>query len=132
MKGYLVRNSIEVRVDDLDKLPAVLEAANAQKSTTLTIAGPRFDLKNMEAARDEALRQAVESAMARAGAIAAGARRTLGMILRVDDESAPQPPVGPVPLMRAAGATMAAAPETPINPGEIDIRASVTVTVEIR
>ena len=84
MRGYIVRNQIEVRVDDLDKLGAVIDAAGASGATS--IAGLRFDLKDRAVVERDALRLAVEDAMARARAIAAGAKATLGPILRIEEQ----------------------------------------------
>ena len=130
IKGYLVRNQIEVRVDDLDKLGEVLDATDSAKSTMLTVTGPRFDLKDPQAAESEALRMAVEEGMQRARAIAAGARRTVGVILRVEEHGGSVGPP-PMPMFRTA-AVDAAQAQTPITPGEIEIRAQVTLTVELK
>lgn len=131
VKGYLVRNQVEVRVDDLARLGAVIDAANATKSTALTISGPRFALKQQDEAEAEALRAAVQAAMTRAQAMAAGARRTLGNIVRVEDQSGSRLPQ-PQPMFRMAAAAGQDNPQTPITPGEIEVRAEVSVTVELR
>src|SRR5690606_20278413 len=86
VRGYVVRNQIEVRIDDLELLPAVIDAATTARATTLSITGPRFALKDESGAQAEALRTAVGAAMNRARAIAYGAGRTLGDILRVEDQ----------------------------------------------
>ena len=134
--GYVVRNQIEVRIDDLDRLGEVIDAANAKKDAGLSIVGPRFDLKNPQAAQAEALKMAVENAMMRAQAIAAGARRSVGAILRIEDQGVNTIAPPPRPMMmeaRGGGAAGAAAPpETPITPGEIEIRVNVTLTVAIQ
>jgi uncharacterized protein YggE len=128
-RGYLVRNQIEVRVDQLDRLGEVIDAANTVKGTGLSIVGPRFVLRDEEAAENEALRLAVQAAMARAESIASGARRTVGPILRIEESFRPRPE--PI-MMRQMASQAAAATETPVTPGEIEVRAEVTVTVEIR
>lgn len=137
--AYVVRNQIEVRVDDLDRLGEIIDAANGPKNAGLSIIGPRFDLKNQQAAQNEALRLAVENAMGRAQAIAAGARRTLGPIMRVEDQglhtNSPRPMAsGRTMQMDAARAGGAAEqpPETLIAPGEIEIRVSIVLTVAIQ
>lgn len=129
VKGYLVRNQIDVRVDNLDRLGDVIDAANATKTTTLTISGPRFALKDQQAAETEALRLAVEAAMTRAQAMASGAKRSLGEIVRIEEPGASRPP-SPQPLMRMAAAAEPA--QTPITPGDIEVRVEVTVTVALR
>ena len=124
VRGYIVRNQIEVRVDDLQKLSAVIDAAGSSGATSMS--GLRFDLKDRSAAEREALTQAVRDAMSRARALAAGGSVTLGTILRIDDSADVRPPVQYME-MRAT----AAQAQTPISPGEVEIRATVTVTVRI-
>ncbi len=130
IRGYVMRNQIEVRVDNLDRLAAIIDAVNVSKTAGLSIVGPRFELKNRQAAENEALQRAVELALERAQAIAAGARRTVGPIARIEAHAVDGPP-RPMPMMdRMVAARQETA--TPITPGEIEIRAMVTVTVEIR
>jgi uncharacterized protein YggE len=130
VRGYVVRNQIEVRVDDLDRLSAVIDAATTSRGASLSMIGPRFSLKDEASAQAEALRNAVTSAMARARAMAMGAGRTLGAITRIEDHNlggaAP-----PEPRMMRMAAADASTP-TPITPGELEIRALVTLTVELR
>ena len=130
IRGYVVRNQIEVRVDNLDRLAAVIDAANTPRTGGLSIVGPRFDLKSRQAVENEALQHAVEAAMQRAQAIAAGARRTVGPIQRIDAHPVDGMP-RPIPMAERMVAARQDAP-TPITPGEIEVRASVTLTVEIR
>jgi uncharacterized protein YggE len=130
-RGYVVRNQIEVRVDELDRLSDVLDAVNGPRNVALSIHGPRFGLKDETAARNEALKSAVEDAMSRAQALAAGAKRTLGPIVRVEEHIVGTMPPQPMPVaMRMSAAPAEAA--TPVSPGEIEVRGRVTLTVEIR
>lgn len=128
VRGYIARNQIEVRVDALDRIGAVIDAAGSSGATSM--AGLRFDLKDRVAVEREALGLAVQDAMARARAIAAGAGATLGPILRIDEQGS-EPPrrIDYMTTMRAEAA--AAPPPTPISPGEIEIQVSVTLTVAI-
>jgi len=125
VRGYIVRNQIEVRVDDLQKLGAVLDAAGGSGATSMS--GLRFDLKERDAAEREALTLAVRDAMARARALATGGAVVLGPVLRIEDSGDVRPPM-PYMTMRAEGGTPA---QTPIVPGELEIRSQVTVTVKI-
>ena len=127
VRGYIARNQIEVRVDALDRLGAVLDAAAGSGATSL--AGLRFDLKARRTVEQEALKLAVEDALARAKAIASGAGATLGPIVRIDEQS--DRPM-PVPYMAMREVAQASAPPTPVNPGEIEIQARVTLTVSVR
>jgi uncharacterized protein YggE len=127
VKGYIARNQVEVRVDDLKKLGGVLDAAGASGATSM--AGLRFDIKDRATVERDALKMAVEDALARARAIASGAGAALGAIIRIDE----QPESGPPGIYAMRMTTSAAgAPETPISPGELEIRAQVTLTVAIK
>src|SRR6185436_11664310 len=53
LKGYVARNTIEVRVDEIDKLGAVIDAAGA--SGAASVSGMRFDVKNRESVEHQAL-----------------------------------------------------------------------------
>lgn len=129
IRGYLVRNQIEVRIDDLDKVSAVIDAVNASKSTTVSVTGPRFGLKDAASLQAEALRMAVASAVDRARAMASGAGRAIGPIVRIEESNLAQP-MPPQPVMMRMAAESATS--TPIEPGEIEVRAVVTVTAELR
>ena len=128
VRGYVVRNQIEVRIDDLDRLSPVIDAVTTSRATSVSVTGPRFALKDEASAQAEALRQAVTAALARARAMAAGAGRTLGNITRIEDLNVGGP-APPQPFMRMAAAE---ATPTPITPGEIEIRAHITLTAELR
>jgi uncharacterized protein YggE len=131
--GYVAHNQIEVRVDDLDRLPDVLDAANTPKNVSLTIDGPRFDLEDRETVEREVLSSAVENAMARARAMAEGAKVTLGAIQSIQNQSPPSEPT-PMPMARSLAVVSGGgdASATPVTPGEIEIRARVTVSIAIR
>ena len=124
-KGYVARNTVEIRVDTIDRVGELLELAAGSGATSL--GGVRFDVKNRAQLERDALRQAVESARLRAQAVATGAGRTVDRILKIDEQGAgaPEPPR---PMFRAAAAD--AAP--PIATGEIEVRASVILTVSLK
>jgi uncharacterized protein len=127
-RGYVARNTIEVRVDDLAKVGNVLDAAVG--SGAATIHGLRFDVKARQAIEQEALKIAVGSAMTKADAIAAGAKRGVDRILRIEETFTGAD--GPRPMMERAAMMKMADTPTPIEAGEIEIRAQVRLTVAIK
>ncbi len=127
LRGYVARNGVEVRVDELPRVGEIIDAAVGSGATS--VSGVRFDLKDRAAAEREALTRAVADARARAAAIAAGAGVTLDRVLRIEEQRAPQHDPRPVMMMRAVAEQSA---QTPITPGELEVRASVTVTTGIR
>ena len=95
-RGYVARNTIEVRVDAIDRIGELLEMAVGSGATS--VGGVRFDLKNRAKLERDALRLAVEDARARADAAAAGAGRSIDRVLRIDAQSGG----APVPMPRVA------------------------------
>jgi uncharacterized protein YggE len=68
--------------------------------------------------------------MARAAAIAGGARRDLGNIVRLEEQRNSS---GPMPMYRmAADMAQAGGAPTPITPGDVEIRAQVTAVVALK
>jgi uncharacterized protein YggE len=127
-RGYVARNSIEVRVDRLEQLPEVIDTGIAAGATN---AGAiRFDLRDRTAAEREALKNAVADARARAEAAASGAGLTIARVLSIQEGGRGEVPP-PIPMM-ATRAEMKASLPTPISAGEIEIRASVTLTAELK
>ena len=127
-RGYVARNTVEVRVDDLAKLGEVLDAAVGSGATLLH--GLRFDLKKREELEREALQQAVAAAVARAESMASGARRAIDRVLRIEESLGAE---RPQPMMMQRMAVAGNAPAvTPVEAGEIEIRAQVRVTASLK
>jgi uncharacterized protein YggE len=128
LRGYVARNAVEVRVDDLNRLGQVLDVAVTAGATS--VGGIRFDLKDRAAAEQQALQQAVADARAQANTAAQAASMKVERVLRIEvGRELPMPPPRPMPMrmeMAAAGG------EPPISPGELEIRATVTMTAAIR
>lgn len=128
LRGYVARNTIEVRVDDFAKVGDVLDAAVGSGATN--IHGLRFDIKNRGAVEQQALQRAVADGMAKAATIAGAAKRGVDRILRLEEQFVGGG--GPQPVMERAMMRMAADAATPVEAGEIEIRAMVRVTVAIK
>ena len=125
LRGYVARNTVEVRVDQLDRVGPVLDAAGTGGATS--IGGIRFDVRAREQIERDALRQAVADARARADAAAAGAGRTIDRVVRVEEEGIPEIIR---PMMRMAAADQAAS--TQISPATVEIRSRVTLTAALK
>ena len=126
VRGYIARNQIEARVDDLSKVSAVIDAVGSAGATS--VAGLRFDLKGRAEAERQALQLAVEDALGRARAMAQGAGGSLGPILRIEESGGMQAPASFQTMRAVSQESM----PTPISAGDIEIRAEVSVTVRIR
>ncbi len=127
LRGYVARNALEVRVDALPRLGEIVDATVASGATR--VGGIRFDVRERDAAEREALRLAVADARERATAAAAGAGMQVDRVVRIEDHriGSPEPP-RPMVAMRLE----VQAEPTPVAPGELEIRASVTLTVALR
>jgi uncharacterized protein YggE len=129
LRGYIARNTIEVRIDDFAKVGDVLDVAVGSGATN--VHGLRFDVKNRDAVEEQALQRAVASGMAKAQTIAGAAKRGVDRIIRIEEQFVGDG--GPRPMMeRAVMSRMAADAPTPVEAGEIEIRAMVRVTVAIK
>jgi uncharacterized protein YggE len=128
LREYLARNTIEVRVDDVARAGEVLDAAVGSGATN--VSGVRFDLKDRTAAERDALRQAVADARARADAAAAGAAMKVDRVIRIEEQRVIMPE--PRPVMMARQAMVADSAMTPMSPGELEVRAMVTMTASIK
>ena len=127
-RGYVARNTIEVRLDDIARVGDVIDIAVTGGATT--VHGVRFDLKQRESLEREALKRATADARARADAAALGASRAIDRVIRIEESGGrPSPP--PLPMMMARAAEDARA-ETPIIAGEIEIRAVVVLTATLK
>ena len=128
-RDYLARNSIEIRVDDLTRLSAIIDASGT--SGAASVSGLRFDVKNRGTVEQAALKQAVADAMTRAGVIAAGANHTVGNIVRIQEQRISQSTPVRYALDAVGGGRGGGGP-TPVEPGEVEVRAQVTLTVAIK
>jgi uncharacterized protein YggE len=126
-RSYVARNTVEVRLDDIDRVGVVIDAAAAGGATTIT--GIRFDVRNRAALERDALRQAVADARARADAAAVGAGANIDRILRIEEEAHYEQPR---PMMRMAAQAIERDVATPVEPATIEIQARVTLTVSLR
>jgi uncharacterized protein YggE len=128
LRGYVARNQVQVRVDALAKTGEIMTAVVANGATT--VSGVRFDLKDREGAERQALGLAVRDARRRADALAGGANVTIERVIRIEEQrdmDMPRPmAMSGMSMMKAEGAPV------PLEAGEIEVRARVTMTAAIR
>jgi uncharacterized protein YggE len=122
ISGYVASNMLTVRVRALDTTGAVLDAAVADGANTLN--GMTFGLADPEPAYNEARKEAVADARAKAELLAEAAGVKLGPVLSISDAGAM---TDPAPMYRDA---VAASP-VPVQGGELGLIANVSVTWQI-
>ena len=126
-RGYVARNTVEVRVDELSKIGDVLDAVVASGATT--IHGLRFDVKQRDQLEALALQNAVDNASMKAKAATAAAGRAFDRILRIEELGS----MGePRPMMMREVAMARADASTPVAAGELEIRAQVRLTAAMK
>jgi uncharacterized protein YggE len=128
-RGYVARNTVEVRVDAIDRVGEVLEIAVGSGATA--VGGIRFDLKDRARLEREALRLAVADARSKAEAAAAGAGQSIARIVRIEEQGTVSRPPTPY-LAREAALQTSDAAAPPISAGQIELRAQVTLTAELK
>lgn len=128
LRGYVARNAIEVRLDEVARVGEILDLVVGSGATS--VSGVRFDLKDRDAAEREALRLAVADAKARAEAAASGAGVRIDQIVRIEEQRGFAPE--PRPMMAYARAERAVEAETPVSAGDVEVRARVMLTAGIR
>ncbi len=125
--SYSASNTVEVKLNDISLVGKVIDAATATGANHVN--GVRFSVKNEQAVRGQALRQAALNARSAAEAMAAA----LGLrVTRVHSAETGEPVVVR-PVREFAMTKMAAdarAP-TPVEPGTVQVQATVTVTLEV-
>lgn len=120
--GYNASNTVEATTSDLTLVGKLIDAASQAGANN--VSGLRFSLQDEEPARAKALALAARRARARAEAIASGLGMRAGAVISAQERA-----VFAYPAQRVAAMEMAS--RTPVEPGTIDIRASVTVEVEL-
>ena len=128
LRGYVARNTLEIRIDELPKLGEVIDISIGAGATN--VSGVRFDIKDRAGAEREALRTAVADARQRADAAAAGAVMKVERVLKIEEQRSIGG--GPRPMMMTMAGAAQEARSTPVAPGEIEIRAVVMLTTAVR
>lgn len=123
--GYQASNTVNVKVRDISRLGKVLDALVASGSNQIN--GPSFEIDEPEAAYDEARRNALKKAQARAEMYASALGLRVRRIVSISEGGGYNPP-GPIPMMKMAAME---ARDTPVSPGETSLTASVNVVFEL-
>lgn len=122
--GYEVRNTVTVRLRDLSKLGSLLDEVVTKGANQ--IGGIAFDIAEPSKLEEQARIAAVKDARRQAEIMAeAGGVRLVRVVSLAEDGAAP-----PMPRMMAA-APMAKRDSVPVEAGETELRARVTIVYEI-
>ena len=123
--SYTATNTVQVKTTDLKQVGKLIDIATGSGANT--IQALRFTLKDESAAQAQALRQAATQAQAKAAALAAALDVRVMRILSAEEGSTPIRPI----YTAMEKHSMTADISTPIEPGALEVRATVRLTVEI-
>ena len=126
--GYNATNVVQVQLDDLARIGTVIDAATQAGANH--VQGIQFTLRDQDAVRAQALREAALRARAEADVLAGALGLKVVRVLTVEENS---PRIVPIrPLARSeVHMTAAAAVPTPVEAGTLDVTADVTLSVEV-
>jgi uncharacterized protein YggE len=119
---YYASHEISVRIDDVNTVGAVLDAAVGAGATSSW--GVSFGFKDVSTGQAQSLQAAVANAKKRADALAAAAGVTISGVSSISDATYSQSPI--VYAAGLAGAP-AAAPTTPVQVGQQTVSADVSI-----
>lgn len=128
LRGYQVQNMVEVRSHNVGGLGALLDDAVSSGATR--IFGISFEASDMESVKAQARDQAMANATAKAQQLARDGNVTLGRPTLIEENDASG--VNPVQQNAAPRAAAAAAPTTPIQPGQLQVSTTVRVLWSIQ
>jgi uncharacterized protein YggE len=126
--GYRVSNDVLVKVREVGRAAALIDAAVVAGGDFIRVDGISFTVDDPTPFHAQARQEAMADAAAKAEGLAELAGVRLGQATFISESSAGQPPV---PVL-AEMAVMSADVSTPISPGEVEIRVTVQVVYDIR
>ena len=124
--GYTVSNRVSVKLRDIDRTGAALDALVVAGATDFS--GPSFSIEDDTAAKDAARTSAVARAQARAEAYAALYGYSGVRVLAVSEAMTGQTSA---PEMMLRSVAMDSAMSAPVMPGEVSTGVSITVKYEM-
>jgi uncharacterized protein YggE len=124
--GYQASNTVDLKVRDLSRLGKVLDALVASGANQVN--GPSFEIDQPEPLYDQARRDALQKAQARAEMYAKALGLKVRRIVSIDEGGGYRPPM-PMPMMAMARAKGES--DTAVSPGETTLSANLNVVFEL-
>lgn len=123
LTGFTATNTVEVTIEDLNLTSRVIDTAT--EAGAARVDALRLGLKDDDPARAQALRAAAQKARTRVESIALGLGVRIGALISAEEGYVYRPLTSD-----ERAAAPAAAISTPVEPGTLEIRATVTVEYE--
>lgn len=129
LTGYTANNQVTIRFRNIAETGRILDALVAQGANQIN--GPSLTIDKPETALDEARKNAIAKARARAELYAAVIGKRVGRILSISEAGGfgPNPP--PYAMMRRGDAVGMASEASNIVPGEQTLTATLSVSFEL-
>ena len=129
LRGFRVTNTVSIKVREINKTGDVVDGAVTAGGNDTTIQGITFTIDDPEQLREKAREAAVADARRRAETLAKASGVSVGSPISITETSY-NPPIYSArdALAPSTGGEVA----TPIQPGELDVVISVSVTFEIK
>ncbi len=124
--GYQVRNQITVTLNDTKNAGSIIDTA--LKAGANEVQNISYFLSDSSSVQAMALSQACINANKKANAIARALGLKIGAIISVKESS---PTTEIYPVVRVFDGVMAGGESVPIQPGDITVRGTVTITYQI-
>jgi uncharacterized protein YggE len=122
--GYVARNEVQVESQRVDKAGAIIDAATAAGANR--VSALHFTVADRAPLLRAAIEKAGNDARAQAESVARGLGVRLGPVLSASTQTVPVPYARRFDAVAMAEAR--AAPPTPIEPGEVEVNATLQVT----
>ena len=127
LTGYRAGNEVTVKFRDIKETGAILDALVAEGANQIN--GPMLTIDKPEAALDEARRDAITKARARAELYARAVGKRVGRILSISESGAMMPPQ---PIIMTGRIASQDAAESKIVPGEQALSITLSVSFELQ
>lgn len=129
--GYRVSSTMKIKVNDLDRLGAVIDKCIAKGASSVDRV--EFGLKNRGLAERNLLAEATENAREKAAIIASAGGRSLGYLIRASvDSNVGRAVFNRSFAMKAMASVDNAALETQLEPGTISLHVSVETVFSLQ
>ncbi|WP_309123079.1 SIMPL domain-containing protein [Paenibacillus sp.] len=128
--GYTADHTLTVSYRDLNGIGKLLDAVS--KAGANRVNGIQFGTEKADAYEIQAIEKAMANAKLKADAIAKAAGRSVKGVLHVQHGSVNSAPPQYYPLARAESAADAGGASTSVQPGEMEVTTTVSVTYEMQ
>ena len=129
LRGYMVNNTVRVKVRKLDTLGEVIDDAADAGGNSIVINSIQFMIEDTTPLQTQARKLAVEDAEEKARTLAETSGAELGEPLSITESTWFQGP--PSPFQAEEALADAARTSTPVLPGELTVTVAVTVVYRI-